>query len=131
MYQRKLPKEYYCTVDYALDIFGGKWKPRLLCILGHHDTIRYSALKEAMDNISDAALADSLKELQESGIVVRHQYNEMPVRVEYSLSDKGKTLLPVLDVISEWAVKHGEDETVYKGKHFEEVHRLDFKKFEK
>ena len=58
MYQRKLPKEYFCTVDYALDVFGGKWKPRLLCILGHHDTIRYSALKEAMDNISDAALAD-------------------------------------------------------------------------
>lgn len=102
MYQRKLPKEYYCTVDYALDVFGGKWKPRLLCILSHHDTIRYSALKEAMDNISDAALADSLKELQENGIVVRHQYNEMPVRVEYSLSDKGKTLLPVLGFFQFW-----------------------------
>lgn len=65
-------------------------------------TIRYSALKEA--NISDAALADSLKELQENGIVVHHRYNEIPVRIEYSLSDKGKTSLPILDVILEWAV---------------------------
>lgn len=92
-------------------------------------TIRYSALKEA--NISDAALADSLKELQENGIVVHHRYNEIPVRIEYLLSDKGKTSLPILDVILEWAVKYGKDETIYKGKHFEEVHSLDFKKFEK
>ena len=62
MYQRKLPKEYYCTVDYALDIFGGKWKPRLLCILGHKKSMRYGEIKEQMENISDAALADSLKD---------------------------------------------------------------------
>ncbi|WP_235958373.1 winged helix-turn-helix transcriptional regulator [Limosilactobacillus frumenti] len=89
MYQRKLPKEHYCTVDYALDIFGGKWEPRLLCILGHNSNVRYGELKRSMENISDAALADALKELQESGIVTRHQYDEMPVRAEYSLTEKG------------------------------------------
>ncbi|MCH3905284.1 MAG: helix-turn-helix transcriptional regulator [Lactobacillus sp.] len=126
MYQRKLPKEYYCTIDYALDIFGGKWKPRLLCILRDAGRVRYGALKKAMENISDAALADSLKELQESGLIERRQYNEMPVRVEYSLSDLGKTLIPVLDMISDWAVQHSEQD-IYQGGHFKQVHA---KKFE-
>lgn len=125
MYQRKLPKEYYCTVDYALDVFGGKWKPRILCILGHAKSVRYGTLKKSMENISDAALADSLRELQESGVINRHQYNEMPVRVEYSLSDKGKTLIPVLDVISDWAINNS-DESIYKGRHFEQDHQVKF-----
>lgn len=127
MYQRKLPKEYYCTVDYALDIFGGKWKPRLLCILGNEAPIRYGDLKDEMENISDAALADSLKELQEQGIVARKQYNEMPIRVEYSLTEKGKTLIPVLDTISAWAVKNSKVD-LYRGKHFDKIHRKSFEK---
>ena len=71
MYQRKIPKEYYCTVDYGLDIFGGKWKPRILCILGHVNSMRYGELKAQMENISDAVLADSLHELQQAGIIER------------------------------------------------------------
>lgn len=121
MYQRKTPKEYYCTVDYALDIFGGKWKPRLLCILGHSKSMRYGELKNEMENISDAALADSLKELQAAGIVARQQYNEMPIRVEYSLTKEGRSLLPVLDTISNWAVQHSQAD-IYSGRHFRKVH---------
>lgn len=127
MYQRKLPKEYFCTVDYALDIFGGKWKPRLLCILGNMAPIRYGDLKDEMENISDAALADSLKELQQQGIVERKQYNEMPIRAEYSLTKKGKSLIPVLDTISEWAVEHSSID-IYHGKHFDKVHKDSFTK---
>lgn len=126
MYQRKIPKEYYCTVDYALEIFGGKWKPRLLCIISNQEPIRYHDLKEKMENISDAALADSLKELQNAGILERHQYNEMPIRVEYSLTPKGKTLIPVLDTISDWAIQNSPVD-IYKGKHFDEVHREKFR----
>lgn len=125
MYHRKLPKEYYCTVDYALGIFGGKWKPRLLCILGHSQPMRYGQLKREMENISDAALADSLKELEEQGIVNRRQYNEMPVRVEYALTAEGKSLLPVLDAISAWAAAHS-DKGIYQGKHFQAIHRQQF-----
>lgn len=125
MYQRKIPKEYYCTVDYALEIFGGKWKPRLLCIIGNSEPIRYHDLKAKMENISDAALADSLKELQNAGILQRHQYNEMPIRVEYSLTSKGKTLIPVLDTISDWAIQNSSVD-IYKGTHFDEVHRKKF-----
>lgn len=125
MYHRKLPKEYYCTVDYALGIFGGKWKPRLLCILGHSQPMRYGQLKREMENISDAALADSLKELEEQGIVKRRQYNEMPVRVEYALTAEGKSLLPVLDAISAWSAAHS-DKNIYQGKHFRAIHRQQF-----
>lgn len=126
MYQRKIPKEYYCTVDYALEIFGGKWKPRLLCILGNEGPIRYGDLKKEMENISDAALADSLKELQEQGIVDRHQYNEMPIRVEYDLTKKGRSLIPVLNTISDWAIAHSQ-ESIYQGNHFDKVHRAKFR----
>lgn len=125
MYQRKLPKEYYCTVDYALDIFGGKWKPRLLCILGHNGSMRYGELKKQMENISDAALADSLKELEQAKIIKRKQYNEMPIRVEYSLTSEGKTLLPVLDTISNWAIAHSKAD-IYRGFHFKQIHRPKF-----
>lgn len=125
MYQRKLPKEYYCTVDYGLDIFGGKWKPRILCILGHVNSMRYGELKAQMENISDAALADSLHELQQAGIIERQQFNEMPIRVEYSLTAEGKSLIPVLDTISNWVIKHSDAE-IYTGKHFEKVHRAKF-----
>lgn len=125
MYQRKTPKEYYCTVDYALDIFGGKWKPRLLCIIANNGPIRYRDLKDKMENISDTALADSLKELQNNGIISRHQYNEMPIRVEYFLTNKGKTLIPVLTKISDWAVQNSSSE-IYRGTHFNRIHKKEF-----
>lgn len=125
MYQRKTPKNYYCTVDYALDVFGGKWKPRLICILGHESAMRYGELKQEMENISDAALADSLKELQEKGIIKRRQYNEMPIRVEYSLTDTGRSLLPIMDAMSDWAVRHS-SMALYSGRHFQKVHAEDF-----
>ncbi len=125
MYQRKIPKEFYCTVDYALDIFGGKWKPRLLCIIANDEPIRYQKLKEQMENISDTALADSLKELQNAGIVNRHQFNEMPLRVEYSLTSKGETLIPVLNKISAWAIQNSSS-NIYQGKHFRQIHQKAF-----
>lgn len=74
-----------------------------------------------MENISDTALADSPHELQAAGIIVRYQYNEMPIRVEYSLSAKGQALIPVLDAISQWAIDHS-DVHIYQGKHFDMAH---------
>lgn len=126
MYQRKTPKNYYCTVDYALDVFGGKWKPWLICILGDESSLRYGELKQEMENISDAALADSLKELQEKGIIKFEQYNEMPIRVEYSLTKEGRSLLPVVNAMSDWAAKHSPKD-LYTGRHFDKVHADDFK----
>ena len=88
--------------------------------------MRYGEIKDQMENISDAALADSLKELQQQDIIERKQYNEMPIRVEYSLTNKGKTLLPVLNTISNWAIKNSTPD-MYKGMHFNDVHKDLFK----
>jgi DNA-binding HxlR family transcriptional regulator len=87
--------------------------------------MRYGELKNEMENISDAALADSLKELQAAGIVARQQYNEMPIRVEYSLTKEGRSLLPVLDTIFDWAVQHSQA-SIYSGRHFQKVHASAF-----
>ncbi|MFR0596049.1 winged helix-turn-helix transcriptional regulator [Limosilactobacillus mucosae] len=67
-----------------------------------------------------------LKELQEKGIIKCEQYNEMPIRVEYSLTKEGRSLLPVMDAMSDWVAKHSPKD-LYTGRHFDKVHADDFK----
>ena len=101
MYEHKLPKDIRCPLEYGLDIFGGKWKSRIICVLADK-TLRYSELRKEMVNITDAVLASALKELQEDGIVERRQYMEVPPRVEYALSPLGKSMRPILDAMEQW-----------------------------
>ena len=105
MYQRKLPKEYYCTVDYALDIFGGKWKPIILCNL-RHQSLRTSELKRLIPNISQKMLTQQLRELEAADIINRKVYNQVPPKVEYSLSDYGQSLSTVLSDLCTWGEMH-------------------------
>lgn len=70
-------------------------------------------------------LLKGLKELQQQDIVSRHQYNEMSIRVEYDLTKKGRSLIPILDTISDWAIAHS-DEDIYQVKHVDKVHRAKF-----
>ena len=72
-----------------MEIFGGKWKSRIICVLAEKGFLRYSSLRKEMANITDAVLASTLKELISNDIVERKQYNEIPPRVEYSLTKKG------------------------------------------
>ena len=85
-----------CPLEYGLEIFGGKWKSRIICVLYSHNTLRYNQLKKELTTISDAVLAEMLKELINDGLVERIQYNEIPPRVEYNLSEKGLSVLPIL-----------------------------------
>lgn len=103
MYQHKLEKEIRCPLEYGLDIFGGKWKSRIICVLSEKHTLRYNALRNEMTNITDAVLAATLKELVNSGMVERKQYNEIPPKVEYSLTQKGKSVVPILQSICQWS----------------------------
>jgi len=96
MYTPKLEKDIRCPLEYGLEVFGGKWKSRIICVLGQQQVLRYSALKKEMVNITDAVLAAALKELIADGIVARKQYPEIPPKVEYYLSEKGKSVLPIL-----------------------------------
>lgn len=89
MYRPKLEKDIRCPLEYGLEIFGGKWKSRIICVLAEKKTLRYSLLRREMSNITDAVLAAALKQLVADEIVVREQFNEIPPHVEYRLTDKG------------------------------------------
>ena len=99
MYKPKLEKNIRCPLEYGLDVFGGKWKSRIICVLADKKVLRYSSLRKEMINITDAVLASALKELISDGIIDRHQYDEIPPRVEYSLTEKGKSVVPILQDI--------------------------------
>ena len=103
MYQRKLERDIRCPLEYGLEIFGGKWNSRIICVLAAQHTLRYSELRREMGNITDAVLASTLKGLIANGIVVRRSYDEIPPRVEYSLSEKGSSVVPILQSICRWS----------------------------
>ena len=85
MYQRKLEKDIRCPLEYGLEVFGGKWNSRIICVLAAKKVLRYSEIRKEMGNITDAVLASSLKGLIANDIVTRKSYDEIPPRVEYSL----------------------------------------------
>ena len=110
MYQHKLAKDISCPLEYGLEVFGSKWKSRIICVLAARGTLRYSALRKEMGNITDAVLATTLKKLIEDGIILRQQFNKIPPHVEYSLSPKGTSVVPILQNIYHWAgAYHKED----------------------
>ena len=102
-YQRKLEKDIRCPLEYGMELFGGKWNSRIICVLSALGTLRYSELRKEMGNITDAVLASALKDLIANDIVLRKSYDEVPPRVEYSLTEKGGTIVPVLQSICKWA----------------------------
>ncbi|MGI5985306.1 MAG: helix-turn-helix transcriptional regulator [Clostridiales bacterium] len=110
MYKPKLDKDIRCPLEYALDVFGGKWKSRIICTLALNTTMRYSELRRELGNITDTMLANSLKELQDDGMIIRTQYNEIPPKVEYSLTEKGNSVIPILLKVSEWGYKNRDEE---------------------
>jgi DNA-binding HxlR family transcriptional regulator len=103
MYQKKMEKDIRCPLEYGMDVFGGKWKARVICVLNAKGVLRYSGIRDEMINITDAVLASTLKELINDGIVAREQYAEIPPRVEYSLTDKGRSVVPLLQSICKWS----------------------------
>ena len=110
MYQKKLKEDIRCPLEYGLEIFGGKWKSRIICVLAAKEVLRNSELRREMGNITDAVLSVTLKELIADDIVIRKSYDEIPPRVEYSLTDKGSSVVPILQTICQWSgAYHKED----------------------
>lgn len=103
MYKKKLEPDIRCPLEYGLEMFGGKWPSRIICVLDNKNVLRYSELRTEMGNITDAVLASTLKNLIANDIVVRKSYDEIPPKVEYSLSDKGKSVVPILQSVCKWA----------------------------
>lgn len=95
-----------CGLKKVIGIIGGKWKIMILCVIDKEETVRYGDLKRAVFGITNTMLAQSLRELETDGLVLRKQYDEMPVRVEYSLSKKAKSLIPILLELKKWGEKN-------------------------
>ncbi len=109
-YEPKLEKEMMCPIEYGLDIFGGKWKSRIICVLSSVKVMRYNEIRKELGNITDAVLAGMLKEMITDELISRKQYNEIPPKVEYSLTEKGKSALPILQSICNWSRQQTRDE---------------------
>ena len=92
----------YCPLGSALGLIGGKWKVLILCALNQDGTTRYNELKRKIKGITNTMLASSLKELEKDGLIYREQYMEMPMRVEYSLTDLCCELMPILKQLALW-----------------------------
>ncbi len=97
------PCDVLCPLGRALSVIGGKWKPRLICTLYVDGTQRYNDLLKKTAGITNTMLATSLKELEADGIVLRAQFAEIPPRVEYSLTEHGRELWPILHRLAHWA----------------------------
>jgi len=92
----------FCPTETILGMIGGKWKGMILwCIC--RKTMRFNALQRTIPGISQRMLTKQLRELEDHGIITRTVYPEIPPRVEYSLSQHGETLKPILDELESWS----------------------------
>lgn len=108
-------KIYNIGVEATMDVIGGKWKPIILCNL-RHQSLRTNELKRLIPNISQKVLTQQLRKLEAADIINRKIYNQVPPKVEYSLSEYGQSLSTVLNNLCTWGEmhvdmlkKHGED----------------------
>ena len=90
-----------CPVEAALDLIDGKWKGVILYHL-LEGTLRFNALRRKLGGVTQRMLVKQLRELEEAGLVVRTVYAEVPPKVEYSLTDEGRSLEPVLLALMRW-----------------------------
>lgn len=98
-------KEYQCSMELTLDLIGGKWKSLILWHLGEN-TLRFSELRKQLPQVTQKMLTQQLRELEESGLVQRYIYTQVPPKVEYSLTKTGRSLLPILATLCEWGISY-------------------------
>lgn len=101
--------EYNCPLEYTQKLIGGKWKPIILWYLSIKGIMRYGELKKSLTNISHKMLSQQLKQLEGDGLIHRKEYHQVPPKVEYSITDKGLTLLPLLKLMHNWALENIEE----------------------
>ncbi|MGS2764055.1 winged helix-turn-helix transcriptional regulator [Sinomicrobium sp. M5D2P9] len=102
---KKNNSDVVCPVDYAFRRIGGKYKGRILWYLHRHQVLRYGELRKAILDITTKMLTQTLRELEDDGLVNRKVYHEVPPKVEYSLTETGKELIPFIEHLSQWGEK--------------------------
>lgn len=102
-------KTFNCEKELTLSVIGGKWKMLILWHLGKEGTKRFGELKSLMPGITQRMLVNQLRELEEDRIVERKVYPVVPPKVEYSLTEQGESLMPILDSMYEWGKTYMKD----------------------
>ncbi len=93
----------YC---YTLSLISGKYKPVILYCLMEYEPVRFNDMRRYLKNVADKTLSLKLKELEADGLIHRHVYTQMPPKVEYSLTDRGHSLVKVLDKLCDWGMEN-------------------------
>ncbi len=88
--------------SYTLSLINGKYKPIILYCLMEFEPVRFNEMQRYLGKVSDKTLSQHLKELETDGLIIRTVYNQIPPKVEYTLSDKGHSLVKVLDQLCTW-----------------------------
>lgn len=104
----KREKQYNCYFELTLDIIGGKWKPIILYYINTNKVARHSDLKRFIPSINERMLTRQLRELEEDELINRKVYPVVPPKVEYSLTEKGQELIPILESLVKWGAKYAE-----------------------
>jgi len=97
---------YGCAVGATLAVIGGRWKPIIIFKLLQNDFLRFGELKKEIDGVTQRMLTQQLRELEKDKVVDRKVYAEVPPRVEYSLTDYGQTLEPIMIAMRDWGAAH-------------------------
>jgi len=99
-------KPNHCKVATTIDMIIGKWKIAILLNLNHYGTMRFSELQNSMPGVNQKVLTSHLKELEQEGIIERVVYPQIPPKVEYSITEYGKSLQTILEMMHQWGVGH-------------------------
>ena len=107
---KECPAVTTCSVDYAFRRIGGKYKGRILWYLHENATLRYGELSRTLPDITTKMLTQTLRELETNNLINRKVYHEVPPKVEYTLTNVGKELIPFISYLKEWGDKQIEKE---------------------
>lgn len=105
-YRGKVKNIQDTPFGYTLSVIGGKWKMVIIYLLAENEPVRFNDLKRQIGAITYKILSSQLKELEGDGMVERKEYPQIPPKVEYRLTEKAKTLLPILEGLCEWGAKN-------------------------
>lgn len=105
-YEGKITSLSDTPFGYTLSMIGGKWRLVILYWLVEYETIRFNELHRKIGSITFKTLSTQLKEMEADGLIIRHEYPQIPPKVEYSLSDKGRSLYPIMEAMCAWGSEY-------------------------
>ena len=109
LYEQKIQTLEDTPFGYTLSMIGGKWRLAILYWLVEENAVRFNALYRKIGTITYKTLSAQLKEMERDGLIVRTVYPEVPTKVEYRLSEKGRSLYPIMEAMCQWGTVHRDE----------------------